>query len=173
MRGCNPNSSVYTYVRRARDRWQARVWDGLTRTHINLGLWVEEWEARRVVTRYFNRGEFPPQVLPRFVRRVAGGLVARLNGRRIPPKGEVPYPTAAEAHAAAIAELLRVGDVRVAAMLTADNPGLAAYVVVARPDRRTWPPRLAAVVPASLVEDCRRRVERGGGYAEAARRWAA
>jgi len=74
-----------------------------------------------------------------------------------------------------IAELLR-GDhddrAYATSLLTAANPGIAAYVVLARPCRRDWFWSLRAAVSAELVEECRRRISAGGGDGAAARRWA-
>ncbi|WP_193789014.1 hypothetical protein, partial [Zavarzinella formosa] len=89
MRSTTTFQSNYRHVRRVKDRWQARVWDGSIRSHINLGLWVEERAAREAVRLFFDRTEIPPQVQPRFVRASAGGgYVGRIRGRRIPPPGE-------------------------------------------------------------------------------------
>jgi hypothetical protein len=57
-------------------------------------------------------------------------------------------------------------------LINADNPAIAAFCVLVRPWAWTWPPELLDVVEMDLVEECRRRIDRGGGYAEAAGRWA-
>ncbi|WP_193789013.1 hypothetical protein, partial [Zavarzinella formosa] len=62
---------------------------------------------------------------------------------------------------------------RATELLTADNPGIASYVVLCRPNRRGWAAELRAAITGELVENCRRRIAARRGYAEAARRWAA
>lgn len=175
MLSVRPFQSRYPHVRRVKDRWQARIWDGRIHSHWNLGLYIEERAAHEAARRFLQFGEIPPSVYPRHVRRRGNGLFGVIWRPGSPVLRIGPFRTAAVAHAAVIAELLR-GDhddrAYATSLLTAANPGIAAYVVLARPCRRDWFWSLRAAVSAELVEECRRRISAGGGYGAAARRWA-
>lgn len=71
--------SRYKYVRRVKNKWQARVWDGRIRDHVNLGLFDEERAAWDVAKRYALRDEVPDEILPKYVRTHGDLYTARLT----------------------------------------------------------------------------------------------
>ncbi len=80
--------SRYKYVRRVKDKWQARVWDdrrinsrGGRGDHVNLGLYDEEREAYDAVRGYFHRGEVPDHLEPKYVRTRGVFFAARVTMR--------------------------------------------------------------------------------------------
>jgi hypothetical protein len=76
------NESRYKYVRRIKNKWQARVWDGRIKDHVNLGLYDEERAAWDAARRYFLRGEIPDGIYPKYVRTHGDLFTARLTVRR-------------------------------------------------------------------------------------------
>lgn len=171
----------YKFTRRVKGKFQARVWDGRLRAHVNLGLYDEDRAAWDASKRFFLKGELPAHILPHFVRQTAdGSFVANVAlgpaaFRLLRRVG--PFQTACEAHVAMLADLLRFRidtrkDHDPRRLINADNPAIASYCVLAKPWAWTWPVELLEVVGMEMVEECQRRIDRGGGYAEAARRWA-
>jgi len=117
----------HKYVRRAKDRYQVRVWVGpAAGDDVNLGLYDSEWAAGRVVKLvaslkikgpitalslwqavrpYLGQGLLPENLLPRHVYRRSDGRYgarARRGERRI----EVgPFKDPVKAHRAIVAAL--------------------------------------------------------------------
>lgn len=69
--------SMFRYVRRAKGKFQARVYvcnpENGWAEWINLGLYQSQYEASRAVEAFVERGERPAHLLPKYVRRCEGG----------------------------------------------------------------------------------------------------
>lgn len=170
----------YKFTRRVKRRYQARVWDGRIRAHINLGCYGEDRAAWDAAKRFIRRGELPSHVLPYFVRHqpdgtfAAGAIVCGSESREVRRVG--PFETPCEAHIEMLFDLLRLnvgfGTFHPRRMLTAENPAVAAWCVFLKPHAWLWPNDVAEVIDVRMVDECKRRIDIGSGYAEAARRWA-
>lgn len=93
----DPHTGEYKYIRKLRNKWQARPWVGGQR--INLGLFDSEWSAAEAVAKLIYRNERPRR-LPRYVRFDGERYEARvvLSDPLIVRLGV--YNTEHEAHAA-------------------------------------------------------------------------
>lgn len=104
----DPYTGRYKYIRRVKQKWQARPWIGGSR--VNLGLFGSEWEAAKAVAEWYHSRRTTREKLPKYVRRRSGGqFEARVILPGHPPKVEHLglFPSVAEAETAVRKHLIR------------------------------------------------------------------